>query len=138
MNFLNQQSITVESLDCVLKGSGVEPISGCFGEDLNHGPYYMLKRMTKKEPFILNSRLLMGANVKLKITFKNIHQFGGSYEASYFLNEALQEKMTILDGKEHSFVINNYLFENDGYLKLMIDKGTADYIYHLIITCEAN
>ena len=132
LNFLNQQSITVDNMDCVLNGSGVESPSACY-RDFDHGPFKMFQRNTTTL-----DNLIMGENVNLTITFKNIKQSGGSYVARMFLDKVEKEKIKITEGNEHSFVIDNYLFETDGYLDLTVREATADYIYHVIITCEPN
>jgi len=128
-SFMNQESITVNNMDCVLKGTGVEPVSGCFKQ-------YSWNSMVSYMSYI--PELLMGENVKLTIKVKNLPQWGGTFDFSYFLNGVLQDKKEMANESEAVWVIDNYNFDNDGYLKLQADNPSTATMFEWSVTCESN
>ena len=114
MIFLNQQSITVKNMDCELTGNGVDPISCCFN-NINWNSW------VPEGGRGLNEGLHLGENVKFAIKINNIPRYGGKFEFSYYLNGIRQNKKKIAKDDEITWVIENYLFENGGYPKLLLD-----------------
>ena len=118
-------------MDCVLNGSGVESPSGCF-RNINWNSW------VHRGGSAYHEGLLLGENVKITISIKNIPRYGGKFEFSYYLNGIMQNTKKIAEGGEITWVIENYLFENDGYLKLLVDNITRTSNFEWSATCEAN
>ncbi len=136
-NAVDINSLTPSATDCVLKGTGVEPISDCF---YNHD-------LTNTRTFggdgakVTFPNRILGENVKINIHIinENYPGFGGSFRASYFLNGVLNDSQRLINvSDEYSWVIENYNFENDGYLKFVADQSDGIVQFTLTMTCEAN
>lgn len=136
-SFLNQESITVNNMDCVLKGTGVEPISGCFDQinfrdSINSGQFTYYK----------DPGLLLGENVNLTISIENedLINHDSTFDFYYTLDGVIQHTQDdIPEGGKYEWVIENYLLENDGYLNYRIgDSKGGGSVYVLTISCESN
>ncbi|MCL1126410.1 hypothetical protein [Shewanella surugensis] len=130
-SFLNQQTMNAESMDCVLDGGGVEPVSGCFITEP------LIKYGTVTGSWSM-STLMPGENVKLTLNVKHT-QYEGKFDFSYLLKGVEQASFRVNPGVEHSFTIDNYLFENDGYLKVLADNTKGKIAkFTFTLTCSEN
>jgi hypothetical protein len=129
-----QQSVEVNSLDCVLQGTGVEPVSGCYQQN-----YSWSSIVPQHNGWISHPNLIMGENVKLIISAKNkATDSNWKFDFSYFLNEVEKEKTNLVGGGKVSWTIDNYNFDTDGYLKLLGNNATNSIWFEWSVTCEAN
>ncbi len=130
--FLSQTSMSVGGLDCVLSGSGVEPISGCFFDE------HKYSSIIGDNAIVTSNQILMGENIKITINVKNNIYLGKSFDFAYYLNDIEQEKRRINEGEETTWVIDSYLFENDGYLKLKLDNSNGLVWFDYSASCQPN
>ena len=128
-NNVNEELLRGNNAICVLKGTGVEPVSGCYEE-------YSFQGGVHVETY--HDNLLIGENVKLTINVKNLPEWGGTFDFSYFLNNVLQHKKAMANEEQSSWVINNYNYNNDGYLKLLANNPSESTLFEWSITCESN
>ena len=130
-SFLNQQTMNADSMDCVLDGGGVEPVSGCFITEP------LVKYGTVTGSWYMPT-LMPGENVKLTLNVKHT-KYEGKFDFSYLLNGVEQASFRVNPGVEHSFIIDNYLFENDGYLKVLADNTKGKIAkFTFTLTCSEN
>jgi hypothetical protein len=145
-NFLNQESITVNNMGCVLKGTGVEIISGCDVVHFVFGPrniYEGLRTSTLKG-------MNMGENVKVTITIENERitgsntDPGGSFLASIHFGkpwEKLQPALAsqrVEENTAFTYVRENYNFDTDGFIYGKADDYIKDSVVRMTFTCESN
>lgn len=132
-SFLNQESITVNNIGCVLKGTGVEPVSGCFEQE-----YSWQSIVPQHNGYVYKDNLIMGENVKLIISSENLSTSDGNFDFSYFLNGVLQNEKNLGKGDKVSWIIENYNFDNNGNLKLLNNNATNSISFKWSVTCESN
>ncbi len=129
---LTRASMKVDSLDCVLSGSGVEPISGCFFDEHTHSS------IIGSTTTVTSNNVLLGENVKITINVENKQYLGKSFDFAYYLNDIEQAKRRVNEGEQVTWVIDNYLFENDGYLKIKLDNSNGVVWFDYSASCQPN
>jgi|GEM_PF-4564066 len=119
---------------CVLKGLGVEPVSGCFEEN-HHGNIASIWNLTNP---LFREGHVWGENVKMSLNIRNIPHDGNDFDFSVYLGGVLQERKTVTEGSSASWFIENYIFEDDGYLVIQVEKAPGAIHVVWDITCESN
>lgn len=124
--------ITVGDISCVLSGTGVEPISACSRDDISFSTFLA------SDQTVVQNVPLLGENVKITIEAKNEKQSGNSFKFAYFLNGIEQEDITLEEGKDVTWVIDNYLLEDDGLLRTELNSHEGNVRYSISVSCEPN
>ncbi|WP_298773500.1 hypothetical protein [uncultured Shewanella sp.] len=130
--FLNQQTMSAESMDCVLEGGGVELVSGCFITEPT------IFNGTVTGSWYTKTGMMPGENVKLTLNVKHT-KYEGKFDFSYSFAGVEQERARIGPGGEHTFIIDNYLFENNSYLKLLANNTKGKIAkFKVTLICSEN
>ncbi|WP_299006264.1 hypothetical protein [uncultured Shewanella sp.] len=131
-SFLNQQTMNADSMDCVLDGGGVEPVSGCFITE----PKIFNGTVTAR--WFTKTGLILGENVKLALHVEHT-QFKNKFDFSYSLAGEEQARIRIGPSEDHTFTIDNYSYDNNGYLKLLADNTKKKIAkFKVTLTCTEN
>ena len=146
-SFLNQESITVNNMDCVLKGTGVEPVSACLVDSYVFGP----RNAFEGNSLAIFKGMNMGENVKVAITIANetittggYSDPGGSFVASIHFGQPGEMfgpavvSQRIEENTEFTHIIDNYNFDTDGFVYPQADDYIRDSTVRMTFTCEPN